>query len=121
MLFSLLAFISVFRNPVIAHVTGNSTQPYFGNNEAVLLYRDQQPNPGESFIFKCNVDKCEHKQLHKFLIYKKDNCYWVQGRKDDWFEDGKFYTSLDSRVFDALCGDEIRIIGVTKKIQTYEK
>lgn len=67
---------------------------------------------GDVIAFECSHSKCDGAYIKK-ITRKNGACYWVEGRKDYWYEDGKKKESMDSRTtYGWLCNDKIDIFGV---------
>lgn len=67
---------------------------------------------GDVIAFECTDEKCDGAYIKK-ITKKEGDCYWVEGRKDVWLENGDRRQSMDSRTtYDWLCGEEIKIYGV---------
>jgi hypothetical protein len=66
---------------------------------------------GDVIAFECGHEKCDGAYVKK-ITQKDGACYWVEGRKDVWMENGSKRQSMDSRTtFGWLCDDDITIIG----------
>jgi hypothetical protein len=70
-------------------------------------------NVGDVIAFECNRVECDGAYIKEIAGKMNNSCYWVEGRKDIWKEDGKRKQSLDSRTtYGWLCDDDIEIYGV---------
>lgn len=69
-------------------------------------------NVGDIIAFECSRQECDGAYI-KEIAGKKDSCFWLEGRRDIWEEDGKRKESMDSRTtYGWLCNDDIEIYGV---------
>ncbi|PID52189.1 MAG: hypothetical protein CR972_02795 [Candidatus Moraniibacteriota bacterium] len=67
---------------------------------------------GDVIAFTCTHEKCDGAYI-KRITRKQGSCYWVEGRRDKWKEDGRTLQSMDSRTsYGWLCNDDIDIMGV---------
>jgi len=94
------------------------------------LYYNQECKVGDNCAFKCYKKEClentdhlaavgyDQKSDHigeiKHLVKQDGDCYWFEGNKNHWQENGQWYTSSDSRKYGWLCGDDLKIDGVVK-------
>jgi len=85
--------------------TGSSMTPCFVEGRMINVYPNKIVEIGDTISFKCNVEKCHNLILNKFLVGKNDNCIYVLGCNAK---------SFDSKQYGWLCGDEYKILGVTK-------
>jgi hypothetical protein len=94
-------------------VDGNSMASLgFPHNTHVDVVPASDFNIGDVIAFTCTHEKCDGAYIKK-IVRKQGACYWVEGRKDKWNEDGQKKQSMDSRTtYGWLCNDDIDIIGV---------
>lgn len=94
-------------------VDGRSMESYgFTDGMRVSVVPASDFRVGDVIAFTCTRDVCDGAYIKK-ITQKNGSCYWVEGRKDVWKENGKRKKSMDSRTtYGWLCDDEIAIIGV---------
>ena len=97
----------------VFQVDGHSMESYgFMDGTRVDVVPATTFNIGDAIAFECTHDKCDGAYI-KMITKKDDGCYWVEGRKDQWLQDGKKRQSMDSRTtYGWLCDEEITIYGV---------
>lgn len=94
-------------------VDGNSMKPLgFQDESYVNVVPASDFNVGDVIAFECAHAQCNGAYIKK-IARKNGTCYWVEGRKDIWIEDGQKKQSMDSRTtYGWLCNDDIKILGV---------
>ena len=94
-------------------VDGNSMKHLgFENESFVDVVSVEEPAIGDIVAFECFDDVCDGGYI-KELTQKQGTCYWFEGRKDIWEEDGQKKQSMDSRTtYGWLCDEEVKILGV---------
>lgn len=113
--------IFVYQRPVIeakvgyhwTRLTGKSMEQ-FGFYEGMrlqLLHRT--PHVGDYVSFRCVNETCPQHNMLKRLVSQDEDCYWFQGRDDEWQdENGDKKHSLDSRGYGWVCKKDIVINGI---------
>jgi hypothetical protein len=94
-------------------IDGNSMRHLgFENESFVDVVLVDEPAIGDVVAFECFDEVCEGGYI-KELTQKQGTCYWFEGRKDIWEEDGQKKQSMDSRTtYGWLCDEEVKILGV---------
>lgn len=102
-----------FAHTRVFQVEGHSMESYgFFDRALVDVVPATEFFVGDVIAFECTHEKCDGAYIKK-ITKKEDNCYWVEGRRDVWEENGNRRQSMDSKTtYDWLCGDEIMIYGV---------
>jgi hypothetical protein len=99
---------------------GKSMEQYgFNDGQSYKIYYKRQCIAGNICAFKCLVDKCIGQpdgvvDYNKLLVSINDNCYWFEGNKNSWTEDGLEYESFDSRSYGCLKPEEFKMYGVVE-------
>jgi hypothetical protein len=101
----ILSFYFYYNKHYTATTSGASMTPCFEEGRIIEVYPNKIAEIGDTIQFKCNVEKCHNNTLNKFLVGKKGSCIYVIGCNKD---------SFDSKQYGWLCGDEYKILGVTK-------
>lgn len=100
----------------VSNLQGHSMEPWLMDGQRVYVYH-VSPKEGDMVSFRCTNEKCPQINMVKHLTEKSGDCYWFEGRPDQWRnEDGEIKKSLDSRTFGWVCQDDIVINGVVKPI-----
>ncbi len=102
-----------FAHSVEYLVEGHSMESYgFMDGTRVDVVPATTFQVGDVIAFECTFDKCNGAYVKK-IIKKDGECYWVEGRKDVWEENGSRRQSMDSRTtYGWLCNNDISIYGV---------
>lgn len=94
---------------------GLSMYPTLKDGATYHADKHATPKVGDIIAFKCLVERCDYEGMVKFVRgIDKRGCYDLQGREDEWVEDGITYISFDSSDFGGLCPGEIYVNGVVK-------
>lgn len=79
------------------------------------VYPNRVPKVGDVVAILCNRSDCHSPMFVKQVMKIEGDCYWLEGRKGTWIEDGIEVESVDSRTqYGWLCGDDIAIRGVVE-------
>lgn len=97
-----------------AHLSGSSMEQYGYYDGMIIKLLHDEPRVGDAVSFKCLKEVCPKHSLFKILKKQDENCYWFQGRDDEWLVDGRKVHSLDSRSFGWVCKNDILIDGVVR-------
>ena len=102
-----------YENQKEYQVDGNSMATLgFPHESYVNVVPASDLNVGDVIAFTCTHEKCDGAYIKK-ITKKQGACYWVEGRKDKWSENGQKKQSMDSRTtYGWLCNDDIDVIGV---------
>ena len=102
-----------FSQTRVFQVEGHSMESYgFMDGSHVDVVPASSFNVGDAIAFECMHEKCDSAYI-KTITKKDGTCYWVEGRTDQWMQDGQKRQSMDSRTtYGWLCDDEIKIYGV---------
>lgn len=93
----------------IGYYEGNSmVQKGLDNIHQHYFYYKEECNVGDFCGFTC--EKCKNENgdtaYLKEVTKKKDGCFWFEGNKYDWQENGEWYESRDSRSYGWVCEGE---------------
>ena len=94
-------------------VDGNSMSEAGYHDGAKINVCDKSPEIGDIVVFECKSWKCGFpgRLEFKYLRAVKGDCWWLEGNKNSWEENGEIVESLDSHIYGWLCGDEFSFVG----------
>ena len=96
-------------------VSGNSMSTFgYPDGKTFTLYKSKDCNVGDICVFTCTSDKCELAGISRFIKVLKfinNGCYFFEGRRGPWIEDGLSRSSWDSNIYGCLTSDEFYFNG----------